>query len=59
MKPDDIFKIAFRTKYGYYQFTVMPFGRTNAPVAFMNLMYRVFIPYVDKFMVVFIDDIFM
>ena len=50
-------KIVFRTRYGHFKFTVMPFGLTNAPVAFMDLMHRVFQPYFDQFDVVFVDDI--
>ncbi|GKA11601.1 putative reverse transcriptase domain-containing protein [Tanacetum coccineum] len=57
IKEDDILIIAFRTRYGHFEFQVMPFGLTNAPVVFMDLMNRVCKTYLDKSVIVFIDDI--
>ncbi|GJS34954.1 putative reverse transcriptase domain-containing protein [Tanacetum coccineum] len=57
MHDDDIPKTAFRTHYGHFEFTVMPFGLTNAVAVFMDLMNRVCRPYLDKFVIVFIEDI--
>ena len=53
----DIPKTVFRMWYGYFEFTVMPFGLMNAPTAFMDLMHRVFQPYLDQFVGVFVDNI--
>ena len=57
VKADDVQKTAFRSRYGHYEYVVMPFGVTNALVVFMDYMNRIFQPFLDKFVVVFIDNI--
>jgi hypothetical protein len=57
IRESDIPKTTFHTRYGLYEYTVMSFGLTNAPTYFMYLMNKVFMKYLEKFIVVFIDDI--
>jgi hypothetical protein len=57
IKDKDIHKTTFRTRYGYYEFVVVPFGRTNGPATFMCLMNNVLNNFLNKFVLVFIDDI--
>ena len=57
MRTEDIPKTTFTSRYGLYEFTVMPFGLTNVPAYFVHLMNKVFMKFMDKFVVVFIDDI--
>ena len=57
VKPRDVHKIVFETRWGLYEFLVMPFGVTNAPAQFMNMMNALLGEYLDKFVLVFLDDV--
>ena len=57
VKPGDVHKTAFKTRWGLYEFFVMPFGVTNAPTQFMDMMNALFSEYLDKFVLVFLDDV--
>jgi len=57
VKVDDVQQMTFRSKYSHYEYVIMPFGVTNAPTVFMDYMNRIFRPFLDKFVVVFIDNI--
>ena len=57
VKPRDVHKTAFKTRWGLYEFLVMPFGVTNAPAQFMNMMNALLGEYLDKFVLIFLDDV--
>lgn len=57
IKLNDVLKTSFQSRYDHFEYFVMPFGLTNAPIGFMDLVNRVFKPYLDQFVIVFIDNI--
>ena len=57
VKPGNVHKTAFKTRWGLYEFLVMPFGVTNAPAQFMKMMNALLGEYLDKFVLVFLDDV--
>ena len=57
IRDEDVYKTTFKTRYGYFEFLVMPFGLKNVPIAFIDLMQRIFRPYLDQFVIIIINDI--
>ena len=59
IRPEDVPKIAFKTRWGLYEFLVLPFGVTNAPAQFMNMMNDLLADFLDRFVLIFLDDLFI